>query len=56
MKKAKLVINFLSAADKAFSMIAVLFTCLPLPGGYPGRQVQPVAAPVCSKVAYFPRR
>ena len=44
MKKAKLFSNFLSAADKMFSMVAVLFT------------FKIAATPVAIRVPYAPRR
>lgn len=44
MKKVKLYIDFLSAADKAFSMVAVLFTLVF------------AASPVAKRVPFFPRR
>lgn len=44
MKKAKLFFDFLSAADKAFSMVAVLFIS------------NIVASPVTMRVPFFPRR
>ena len=44
MKKVKLSFDFLSAADKMFSGIAVLFT------------VKVAATPVAIRVPYFPRR
>ncbi len=44
MKKVKLSYDFLSAADKMFSMVAVLFT------------VKVAATPVAIRVYYFPRR
>jgi len=44
MKKAKLYFNFLSAADKMFSMVAVLFT------------VKVTAIPVVIRVPFSPRR
>jgi hypothetical protein len=44
MKKAKLYFNFLSAADKVFSVVAVLF-------------IQTVAFPVfATRVPFSPRR
>jgi hypothetical protein len=45
MKKAKLYFNFLSAADKAFSMVAVLFTTIKV-----------VTLPVTIRVPFSPRR
>lgn len=44
MKKVKLNFDFLSAADKMFSTIAVLFT------------FQIAASPAPMRVPYFPRR
>lgn len=44
MKKVKLSFDFLSAADKMFSMVAVLFT------------VMIAASPVAIKIPYCPRR
>ncbi|CAN5329545.1 hypothetical protein BH10BAC1_BH10BAC1_07130 [soil metagenome] len=44
MKKVKLYFDFLSAADKMFSVIAVLFT------------FKIVASPAAIRVSYFPRR
>ncbi|MGZ4035853.1 MAG: hypothetical protein ACXVPU_17430 [Bacteroidia bacterium] len=44
MKKAKLSFNFFSAADKMFSMVAVLFT------------VKIAATPVAIRVPFSPRR